>query len=169
MNREDRLIQDGVEGEPLLFYGQRNEHGWASNFSRHGVRLMNPWTGQVTSYRTGEHRYQAMKATDRVDHDWVNDASTPGKAKDRGRTIRLREEWGADYGTFAWYVMFELVLAKALFYSDVKRALLATEDRHMYEDSPTDDIWGWRYENDYRGKNLLGRCWMGVRHVIRAA
>lgn len=41
------------------------------------------------------------------------------------------------------------------------------ELRRIYEDSPTDDIWGWRFQQSYTGKNLLGRCWMDVREVLK--
>lgn len=56
---EERVLADGFgTREPVVFYG-----GNGSNFSRHKVRLLNPFTGRPFDYPTGEHRFQAMKAT----------------------------------------------------------------------------------------------------------
>jgi ribA/ribD-fused uncharacterized protein len=165
MNRNERLIAEGYDPEvvvPELFYRSST---LGSNFSPHSVKMLNPWTSSPTVYRTCEHRYQAMKATTLADHDYVNAANRPIDSKNRGREIQLREGWGEHYGDFCWYVMFEVVLAKTLQHAEVRRWLKSTGDRPIYEDSPTDDIWGWRYGNDHRGRNLLGRSWMQIRGV----
>lgn len=167
MNRSERLIADGYDPEvvtPELFYRSKT---LGSNFSPHSLSLLNPWSGKAIRYKTCEHRYQAMKATNENDHDYVVAAGSAFESKERGREIELREGWGEHYGDFCWYVMFEVVLAKTLQHGEVRRWLMGTEDRPIYEDSPTDDIWGWRFENDHRGRNLLGRCWMQVRGCAR--
>lgn len=165
MTREERLKKDGFEGvEPVLFYRSTTK---GSNFSPHAVRLIDPWTGKPRVYKTGEHRYQAMKSIDQAGHDYVCAAPTPMESKNRGRSVLLRTDWGDTYGTFAWYVMFEVVMAKTLQHKDVSSWLSRTGDRPIYEDSPTDDIWGWRFQDNHSGKNLLGRCWMQVRGVGR--
>lgn len=171
----ERLEEDGVPAgvDPVLFYGPRDENGWGSNFSGHGLWMRDPWSegGALTWYKTGEHRYQAMKSDDQRGHEYVRTAATAGRSKVRGHEVVLREGWnkphGDGYGSGCWYVMFELVLCKALAHPDVLKALLATGDRPIYEDSPTDDIWGWRCGRHHRGKNLLGKCWMDVREVLR--
>lgn len=165
MNIQDRLIQDGTDEEhAIMFYGQRNLHGWLSNFSPHPITLHHPFTGIPTVYRTTEHRYQAMKATNAKDHDYVNAVDRPSYTKDRGRSILLRPEWGDDYYDYCWFVMYECLVAKVTQHPALRVALNRFRDNGMflYEDSPTDDIWGVRYSRDYRGKNLLGRCWMQV-------
>lgn len=172
MNLEERIVADGYEGlEPILFYRPRDPFGWGSNFSKHKVVLPYPFQGakQFVSYPTGEHRFQAMKASTSESHEYVRAASSPFDAKKRGgpHGIVLRPGWGNNYGDLCWYVMAEVVLHKALQHSVIKAALLITGDRPIYEDSPTDDIWGVRFESDYRGKNLLGRAWMEARAVIR--
>lgn len=168
MNREERLKRDGFEGiEPVLFYGHRGtEWPYFSNFSRHSVRMINPWTGKSIVYDTTEHRYQAMKSVDQRGHDYVVESSGPGQSKTRGREVQLRRDWGENYGTFAYYVMLEAVLTKASQYPIIGRSLERTGDRPIYEDSPTDDIWGWRYAKDHSGNNLLGLCWMQVREAL---
>lgn len=167
MNREERLAADGyAQIEPVLFYHQQDEHGWASNFSRHSVEMAHPFTLERVTYRTGEHRFQAMKAATIGEHEYVMDADRPGQAKARGREINLRDGWGDSYGDLCWFVMLEVVLYKAGQYTGIQRALAQTRGRPIYEDSPTDDIWGWRYEQSYDGKNLLGICWMVVRDIM---
>ena len=169
MNREQRLLEDEAGPNPILFYKQDDEWGCFSNFSLHRIATINPFNGLVEWYRTGEHRFQAMKATSLKDHHHVMGAPTAFQAKERGgpRGIVLRDGWGSSYGDLCYYVMFETVLAKAIQNHDVWETLMDSGDRYIYEDSPVDDIWGWRYRNDYRGKNLLGRCWMEVREVLR--
>jgi ribA/ribD-fused uncharacterized protein len=162
---EERLAADGFEAPPVLFYRPGDDWGWLSNFWRGDLALPDPFTGERRAYPTGEHRYQAMKATDRDAHDWVAAAPTPGEAKDRGRAVALRDGWGERYGDLCYLVMLELVLTKGAQYP-LREALAATGERGIYEDSPTDDIWGWRCGADHRGRNLLGRCWMQARHLL---
>lgn len=170
MNKRERLEQDGWGGvEPILFYSPRDPFGCLSNFSKHTVRLPDPWTGNFRTYATGEHRFQALKGTSREDHDYVLKAGHPSEAQKRGGPlgkITFRDDWGNNYGDMCWYVMLELCFAKALQHREVQRTLDATGEALIYEDSPTDDIWGWRYSTSYTGKNLLGRCWMQVRDMF---
>lgn len=164
---EQRVEADGWMGcEPILFYSHHDEFGWMSNFSRHQVVLLNPFTNKFVIYPTTEHRYQAMKAIDLEDHDWVNDAKNPTDAKDRGRHIDLRPGWGNDYADLCWYVMMECLYAKVRDNHGLYQNLYGTMGHPLYEDSPTDDIWGVRYMTNYSGKNLLGRCWMEVRGTL---
>lgn len=160
MNRQERIEKDGLEEEPIEFYGGEGEHPEFSNFSRHGIWLPHPFTDVLTLYNSGEYRFQAMKATNEEDHDYVNEASSSAQSKKRGREIELRPGW--DQG-LNYYVMVETVTNKALQHRDILLSLLRTEGRAIWEDSPTDDIWGIRYRNDYRGKNLLGKSWMQAR------
>ena len=168
MERTERLAIDGYgpDVEPVLFYDARDEWGVFSNFSRHPVVMPHPFTGKTVGYLTAEHRFQAMKATNREAHDYVAAAAGPGDSKHKGREILLRDGWGGNYGDLCWYVMFEVVLAKAFQHDEMMDALMLTGTRPIYEDSPVDDIWGWRFRNDYRGKNLLGRVLMQVRDVV---
>jgi ribA/ribD-fused uncharacterized protein len=165
---EERLIVDGygIDVDPVLFYQSGEAWGYFSNFSRHAIWLPHPFTGVMQRYPTGEHRFQAMKAVDCEQHNYVIESNGPGAAKHRGREIQLRDGWGNSYGDLCFYVMFETVLAKALQNDDVLDGLRISGERPIYEDSPTDDIWGVRYRNAYRGKNLLGLCLMQVRDVV---
>lgn len=168
MDLRERLALDGYEDcEPIFFYHPSDKYGWASNFSKHEIVLPSPFTFELTSYRTGEHRYQAMKATSVEDHDYIAGASNPTKAKSRGREILLRDAWGDSYGDLCYLVMLEVILTKVSQHNVIRRNLSKISTlQPIYEDSPTDDIWGIRCAQDYRGKNLLGRCWMQVRESL---
>lgn len=117
---------------------------------------------------TREHRFQAMKGTNQKDHDYVAGSSGPGEAKRRGRAIWLRPDWGNDINQVCWYVMMEGVLATVMQHDDVAQGLEDTGERVIYEDSPTDDIWGWRKDGNHEGRNLLGLAWMQARLVVMA-
>jgi ribA/ribD-fused uncharacterized protein len=166
MLRSKRLEQDG-DLDPILFYKPRDEYGCFSNFSLHTIVLPDPWTWEMRAYPTGEHRYQALKSDDQEGHEYVMEIGNPGAAQKRGRQVNLREGWREDHLGLGYYVMLELVIAKTVQHSFVQRELASTGDHIIYEDSPVDDIWGWRYSNDYSGKNLLGVCWMQSRALFR--
>lgn len=159
MTREERLALDGCD-DPVLFYRPRDAWGCFSNFSRHAVVLPHPFTNYDVTYATSEHRYQAMKATTAKDHDFVATAYSAAEAKGRGGRITLRASW--DFGT-SYEVMVEVIAAKAAQHAGFARALRETGDRMIYEDSPVDDIWGWRFHESYTGQNLLGKALMEVR------
>ncbi len=164
MKKDQRLEKDGATGRYVVFYGSSDELGALSNFSDHSVTLPNPWTGKHTTYLTGEHRFQAMKATNARDHDWVSGSSSPYHAKRAGRVITLRSGWGNDVNCICWFVMCEIVMAKLCQNSDVFE-LLAGIRGFIYEDSPIDPIWGWRMYANYSGRNLLGKAWMQARFL----
>lgn len=175
MNKEERIEKDGLELEPIEFYRPQDMWGEFSNFSKHGIVLPHPFTGEQTSYATGEHRYQAMKADTALGHDFVNRASSPTVAKHRGShaiflkyEFNLRNGWGSSKNDLCWYVMLEVVTAKAFQHGSIRHKLSNTTPYAIWEDSPVDDIWGIRYRNDYRGKNLLGEAWVYVRNIINS-
>ena len=167
MTREERLAKEGIRGEPVLFYSSRDQNGIGSNFSRHGMVLSHPYLPTTAWYATGEHRYQAMKAIDADAHEKIRMATGPGEAKRFGGQTILRPGWGSSYGDLCYYVMLEVILAKVQQNREAAVWLAKTEDRFIAENSPTDDIWGWRFGGDYRGRNLLGRCWMDVREFLQ--
>lgn len=171
MDRAERLARDGWrdgDPEPVLFYAPRDKNGIGSNFSRHGLWMPHPFTGEMAWYDSGEHRFQAMKGRTLIDHEHVRTAGSPTEAKNRGgpQGIELRAGWGNRYGALCWYAMLEVVMAKVEQHAAARMWAVGTGRALIYEDSAVDDIWGWRYRNDYRGKNLLGQCWMDVRRFV---
>lgn len=172
MNRAERLTQDGAtEDTIVLFYKPHDAFGWGSNYDTdHGLYLPDRWDRGMIWYRSGEHAFQARKMATMEQHDHVNDKRTPNQAKQAGGPKgkgQMREGWGNSYGDLCYYVMLEVTIAKAQQNSFVRNELVKTADAHIYEDSETDDIWGWRYHQDHRGKNLLGECWMMTRELVR--
>lgn len=165
MDRQARIAADGLTEEPLEFYYPQEAYGFMSNFSAHPVVMLHPFTGRLAEYKTTEHRFQAMKATTLEDHELVRVASRASDTKDAGRQIYLRDGWGQNYGDLCWFVMVEALMAKVDQHPKLLKILLDTGTRAIWEDSPTDDIWGIRYQDNYSGKNLLGRAWMYVRSV----
>lgn len=166
---EARIEQDGAGDDPVCFYSERHEWGVFSNFSRHAVTMLSPWTLQPVTYETSEHRFQAMKACTQEDHDLIAECKGPGTAKQLGRQINLRDDWGNTMGAMCWWVMIDVLYAKAAQHNAMANALKDTLGRFIYEDSPTDGIWGW-VQMDYRsrsvsyeGQNLLGLALMHVR------
>lgn len=166
MTKEERLAADGAIN-PIIFFGREPDWGFLSNFTYGPIFLPHPFRHQVVMYPTVEHRFQAMKATTDADHDAVMLNETPGDAKAAGRGIQLRPDWGETHGSVCWLVMVEALLARTIQHEAVGKALLASGDRWIYEDSPTDNIWGWRRDEDYSGTNLLGLAWMHVRSIHR--
>ncbi len=139
---EERLARDGYPGvPPVLFYRPTDAYGFFSNFSPHYVTMAHPWIdGTSMTYLTGEHAFQAAKATSWADHDHVASAKTPYVAKERGgpRGIALRDAW--DQG-LSFEVMKTVVLAKTMCHVEIYLALVGTQQQRIYEDSPVDDIW----------------------------
>lgn len=173
MNEQERIERDGLTEPPIKFYGKNCEHNYFSNFAPLGLWLPHPFTGELTWYPTGEHAYQARKAWTDEEHDHVLAASTPFESKKRGQAVALRDGWdtGARRTLYplCYYVMLEVVWGKVMEHEHIAYALLESDERAIWEDSPTDDIWGIRYRNDYRGRNLLGRSWMETREKLFGA
>lgn len=166
ITKQERLEKDQVaDCQYITFFHEYDQWGVFSNFSISSIFLPHPFTQRLIEYPTGEHRFQAMKATSADRHDYVNRANSALEAKRRGREIELRDDWGSDVNYACWFVMCELVITKACQHPQVLEALLETGHNFLYEDSATDDIWGWRHRNNYNGKNLLGKAWMQARWV----
>jgi len=150
--------------EGLSFYG-----GPFSNFTYSPIRLPHPFPleeDEQCIYPTVEHRFQAMKGNDREEHDRIAVRGTPATAKRAGRLVKLDlAAWDAR----SYDVMVEALRAK---FADpwFEEWLLATEEKYIYEDSPTDAVWGlWNEkEKAWTGKNQLGEGLMQVRAEINA-
>lgn len=150
---------DDTDGEVIFFYG-----GVFSNFYPSMIIMPHPWRETETVYETVEHWYQANKATNEFDHEFVRTAHDAALSKSRGQKIELVDNWDVD--------KFDIMLAgvrqkfKNVF---LRRELLNTGERYIAEDSPSDFIWGlWNPRTGrYNGMNLLGECLMRVREEIQ--
>jgi N-glycosidase YbiA len=137
---------------PVTFYSGRGRYGGLSNFANIPVTI------RGVRYPTGEHAYQAWKATSQVEHDRVVAAPTPKEAKRRGRYQNaLRPDWeDVHLPIMAMVLHLKLVQNRHL------QTLLAdTGGRIITEDSPRDAYWGVGPNGD--GANHLGVLWMAAR------
>lgn len=165
MNREQRIEEDKLT-EVVEFNNPEEKNGVFSNLSEHEMALPNPFSNELVIYKSAEHRYQAMKAATVSEHNFVLAAFTPKDAEDRGKLITIRNNWGDTEDDICWYVLLETVTFKALQNPLVKKELISTGDRAIWENSPDDDVLGIRFGDDYSGSNLLGKAWMYARVLI---
>lgn len=113
-----------------------NEWAFLSNFYEGASPLL--FRGRP--YRTGEHLFQALKATTRHDHDVVQQCATAAEAKQQGKhTLRLRADWER-----VKYDAMRLVLAaKFQLGREEGPLLLATGDALLVEGTMWGDkVWG---------------------------
>lgn len=108
---------------------------------------------------TVEHWFQACKAVDGAEKNYVLDAPTPGAAKRRGRRIKMRADWDE----IKLGIMQQLLREK---FSDPELAkkLIATGSTELVEGN----TWGDRYWGVYNGEgeNHLGKLLMAVRDEL---
>lgn len=180
MASSTKVAPDGVPhfskdpSQPFYFYT-----GWPSNFDRkHPLYLPPPvappqpaFAATPLLYPSGEHWLHCNKARTWNEHERIRRASSPYEAKERGsaRQLPLDLDEVRAWDARRLDVMVVGLRAKAAQNRDVLRALTATGDRLIAEDSPTDDIWGIRDRaGGLTGMNLLGKAWMQVRAELRA-
>ena len=109
-----------------------------------------------------ERDYQAGKATDDRDLQWILTATTPAGARKRGRTIEVRKDW--DDAKVS--LMLRLVREKFANHSVLKAKLLATGDALLVEGNQWhDNFWGacTCAKCGSKGKNMLGI----ILHIVR--
>lgn len=118
-------------------------------------------------YATGEHMFQAFKATTLDEHMEIVAALGPGAAKSLGRSIDLRPDW-----ELVKYDVMRLVLARKF---DLTRPeakmLLKTGDALLVEGTDWNDkVWGVARtkKTPHRGRNWLGTLLMARRAELRA-
>jgi N-glycosidase YbiA len=143
----------------IYFYKAEGPYGCFSNFSPHSICI----NGQ--DWQTVEHYYQAQKFVGSVDERLIatiRSVPTPQAAAAIGRhpSHCLRSDW--EQVKIA--IMHEAVKIKFITHADIQTILLATGERPIVEDSPTDYYWGCGC--DKTGQNHLGKILMSVRSEI---
>ncbi|KKL87304.1 hypothetical protein LCGC14_1936040 [marine sediment metagenome] len=125
--------------------------------------LSNPYFVNVTyngfTYKSSEYAYQAAKATNKTDHDYIVAATSLKELKRRGRAIKCRTDWNRVRTT----IMVEIVYYKFDQNLDLRARLKATGDAILIEGN----WWGDTYWGVCRGvgKNMLGKILMIVRNA----
>jgi ribA/ribD-fused uncharacterized protein len=152
--------------DPVEFYGCKNAFGCFSNFSAHPITIDN------LTWPTTEHYFQAMKFSKSSNLPSSKEAQlmerirkepNPAKAKSLGRTksVQIRDDWNV----IKTDIMIEALLAKFHAHDAIRRTLLGTQDAYLVEHTICDREWA--DGGDGSGKNLLGKCLMLVRQIIR--
>jgi ribA/ribD-fused uncharacterized protein len=147
-----------VDSSPIFFYAKDNEFASFSNFTPSKFKKFGK------EWPTVEHFYQAMKAGE--NEEWeekIRTASSPAQAKQLGRQVPMV----ADFENNKYEIM--LIGVRLKFSTEpFKSILLKSGNRPIYEDSPTDKIWGTGQAKAIgKGQNLLGKILMQVRKEIQ--
>jgi hypothetical protein len=110
-------------------------------------------------YRTVEHYFQAMKATNEEDHELVRNVLRANTAKSKGRQIKLRSDWDEVKDE----IMEKGVRAKFEQNHELKRLLIQTAPDILEEGNTWHDTeWGVDYYTR-KGQNKLGKILMKLR------
>lgn len=111
---------------------------------------------------SGEHLFQAAKATSHADYMKVLAAPTPAVAKRVGRHIELRPDWEG----VKERVMAEVVAVK-FHHPELRNKLIATGDHELSEGNTWGDTyWGVDLATG-EGRNRLGVILMDLREDLR--
>lgn len=136
----------------------RNEYAFLSNF--YHAPFTTP-SGVV--WPTVEHAFQACKTDDPAERLYIQEASSPRQAKQRGRHVNLRPNWAEV--KVRW--MHQLVYLKFKQNKGLCDKLLATGDAHIAEYN----TWGDRFwgvdKCTGQGHNELGKILMQVRKALK--
>lgn len=137
----------------------RGRYSFLSNFHP------SPLVWESVEYPTAEHAFQAGKTLDPAQRRRVAAARSPGEAKYRGRSVRLRPGWD-DWVRFE---VMEQVLAAKFADPALRRLLLATGDLRLVETNNWHDVtWGvCSCAGHGWGDNHLGRLLMELRAGLR--
>ena len=171
-----------MDEEPILFYTRDGEYGFLSNFTRaEQMCMIPPWvrgSGDIPiRFPTNEHYFQACKADNIETFLWIvgardEDDSNPFLAMKAGRSLRPGKELVDGWDDLRVGVMLDGLRAKFSQNADLKEKLLATGDRPIHEDSPTDSFWGWNAPSQGNipqpgfGKDMLGKLLVQVREEL---
>lgn len=135
------------------------DHAFLSNFWE---EPNTPIAMNGCEYATLEHAYQASKTREPVERRWIRLCPTPARAKEMGKTVRLRPDWNA----VKVEVMRGLLAEKFKEGSRLADRLLATGGALLEEGN----WWGDRFWGTCNGagENWLGRLLMERRDQLRA-
>jgi ribA/ribD-fused uncharacterized protein len=133
-----------------------NEYRYLSNFHE------KEFTYKGRTFPTSEHAYQAYKATNLQDFEWVRNSSTPREARKRGQKIKSK----SDFDEIKYDLMMDILIEKFKD-EELKQKLLNTGDAYLEETNYWhDNFWGVCTCDDcqhYTAQNNLGKILMEIR------
>ena len=147
--------------EAIYFYSKTKDWFELSNFYPQGFEE----DGQY--WPTVEHYFQAQKFVGQDDADYrerIRTSGSPQHAKTLGRTqnIPIRADWDEVRDSIMLHA-----LRRKFTHPILKDVLLATNNRELIENSPSDTYWG--IGRSGVGKNRLGVLLMQVRSELISA
>jgi hypothetical protein len=84
------------------------------------------FTYKGKTFKSSEHAYQAYKAVNNVDFEYVRNCKTPSEARKAGKKIKCRP----DFDKIKYNLMFEILMEKFKD-EELKTKLLATGDAYL--------------------------------------
>lgn len=114
-------------------------------------------------YQSSEHAYQAHKCENPEDAEMIRNLPTAWEAKKKSYKIKMRYNW--DDIKVAEMVL--IVYKKFKQNPDLAQQLLNTGDQELVEGNTWgDEFWGVNLHTG-QGRNMLGKCLMGVRNALK--
>lgn len=150
---------DATSSESIYFYSKTTGYYELSNFSPHGFSLDDVY------WPTVEHYFQAQKFPSLPAYqEQIRRARSPkdAKALGRSRKVPLRPDWEEVKDD----VMRRALRAKFLAHPELAALLLATGERALIENAPSDYYWGCGQIGT--GQNRLGGLLMELRAALKA-
>lgn len=136
-----------------------NEYRFLSNYH------VKEFTYKGKTYQSSEHAYQAYKATNEEDHEYVRMSPTPNDARKRGQKIIARPDWNSVKIDIMREILIEKFKDKEL-----KQLLHTTGDAYLEETNYWHDcFWGvctCDTCQHYKSQNNLGKLLMEIRKNI---
>lgn len=158
-----------TEQKIILFYREREEYGYYSNFSRYII------TVNDMIFKFNEQYIMYSKAIlfgDLETAKKIMDSNNPTEVKRLGRTVKNFDQkiWNENVNKIADTCNY----AKFTQHQNLKTLLLTTDNSIIAEASPYDKIWGIGIDKingkdpkTWNGTNILGNSLMRVREIIR--
>jgi ribA/ribD-fused uncharacterized protein len=152
----------------ILFYSEKEEHGYMSNFANYPIIV------NGIKFSCNEQYIMYIKAKlfrDEYHAKLIMTLDKPSAMKAAGRNVRNfdQKKWDSNIEGIA----DTCNLAKFTQHLVLAKRLLATEDAIIAEASPHDSIWGigvdkykGRNPDNWNGQNILGNSLMRVRDAI---
>lgn len=150
------------ENAELAITEFRGEYSFLSNFHHSPIMMSD------IEFPTVEHAYQASKTLDIEIRERIAMEPNPGKVKQMGRVLQLRDDWEDVKELY----MLTLVQAKFNRYADLAVKLLDTYPSELIEGNYWNDkFWGMvkiedKGINGWVGYNKLGQILMRVRQEL---
>lgn len=117
-------------------------------------------------YKSAEHAFQAEKAVNGKDKQYIMNAPTAAQAKHRSNEITCRKDWHEK----RMIIMLNILRCKFTVLDGLDDKLIATENFLIEGNSWGDNFWGMVRDintGEWKGDNFLGKFLMKVRNEIR--